>query len=112
MTPAEMKVRIAQVMHRNDLSAQMVNFLNDATERINRKFGVALVLPADDQPLPAPDTLYLYAALQSGYEFTNNGENAVFASQRFEQECRAQFMTGNGSGTDQFAGVTPAVIGA
>lgn len=112
MTPAEMKTRIAQVMHRNDLAAQMDNFMYDANERINRRFGVALVLPADDQPLPAPDMLYLYGALQSGYEFVNNGDNAVFAAQRFDQECRAQFMTGNGSGTDQFAGVTPAIQGA
>jgi hypothetical protein len=109
MTPAQMKTRIAEVMHRNDLTGQMANFMADAMERINRKFGVALVLPADNEPLPAPDLLFLYAGLQAGYEFTNNGENAVFASDRFEQECRGQFLTGNGSATDQFAGVPPVI---
>jgi hypothetical protein len=111
MTSAQMKARIAEVLHRNDLTAQMDNFMADAMERINRKFGVALVLPADDQPLPAPDMLFLYAGLQSAYEFTNNGENAVFASERFAQECRGQFLTGNGSATDQFAGVPPVIVG-
>jgi hypothetical protein len=109
MTPAQMKARIAQVMHRDDLGDQMANFMADATEKINRKFGVALVLPADDKPLPAPDMLYLYAGLQAGFEFANDGDNAVFASDRFAQEAAAQFLTGNGSATDQFGGVAPVI---
>jgi len=110
-TATDIKNRIAQVMHRTDLGTQLDNFLNDALERINRDFGVSLVLPPTGQPLPASDLLFLYAGLQAGYEYTNDGDNAIYAAKRYQEEVSWEGMTNTGKPTDQFAGEPPVIVG-
>jgi len=110
MTLSDLKTRIAEVLHRTDLGPDLGNFVSDATERINRRFGVSLVTPAaDTDPLPAGDLLYLYAACQSGYEFLNDGDNAAAASDRFNNEVMTDRWSNTGATTDQFSGVAPVV---
>jgi hypothetical protein len=112
MTPAELKTRIAQIMHRSDLGPQLDNFVNDANERINRRFGVALTVPADADPLPTgTDQLYLYAAITAAYEFLNNGDNARYYDQKWELEADRQNVLQPGTVTDNFATDLPFMVG-
>ena len=113
MTLADLKARIASVMHRNDMTNNIPNRIADATERINRRFGIALVNPVvDADPLPAPDLLYLYASLVSGYEHLNNGDNARYYAERWELEADREVVLNPGGVTDNYAAEPPAIIGA
>lgn len=113
MTPADLKTRIAQITHRNDLGPQLNNFIADANERINRRFGVALVVPADGDPLPAgTEQLYLFAAVTSAYEFLNNGDNARYYDQKWELEADRQNVLQPGTVTDNYAAEPPFIAGA
>ena len=113
MTPAELKTRVAQTLHRTDLTDQITNFLADAQERINRRLSVALTVPADDVPFPdGTPLLYFYATLQGAYEFLNNGDNARYYAQAWELEADRQNVLSPGTVTDQFAGEPPVIIGA
>jgi hypothetical protein len=112
MTPAELKARIAQIMHRSDLGAQLPNFVNDANERINRRFGTTLTVPADADPLPTgTDQLYLFAALVAGYEFLNNGDNARYYDEKWELEADRQNILQPGTVTDNYATDFPYMVG-
>lgn len=91
-------------MHRTDLGAQLPNFVNDANERINRRFGTALTVPVDTDPLPTgTDQLYLFAALASGYEYLNNGDNAKYYDGKWELEADRQNVLQPGTATDNYA---------
>lgn len=106
MNLGELKTRLASISHRSDLAAQLVNFAADATEQINRRLGLALApLVLDDDTneiLTDWSLLYLYAALTSLYEFTNDGDNGTYYLQRFNEECDRQNITR--------AGTTPLVM--
>ena len=105
-----MILRLAQTAHRNDLSAQMPNFMNDATERINRRLTLALTLDTTqpdstnsvltDQPM-----LYYYAGLQSLYEFVNEGDNAMTANERYEDEISRYNVTSTAIHTPIIMGI-------
>jgi hypothetical protein len=108
MTLDDLKARIAVILHRSDLTAQMDNFISDAQLRIERRFGI--VLPAID-PIPAQtELLFQYAALTSAYEHLNNGENAQYYFDKFELEADRQNVLNPGTITDNFAGTTPAIL--
>jgi hypothetical protein len=110
MTLQEIKNRIASILHRSDLSAQMDNFISDARLKIERRYGVALT--AID-PIPAQtEMLFLYAALQSAYEHLNNGDNATYYHDRFELEADRQNVLNPGSITDNYAAEPPYIAGA
>jgi len=110
MTLQDLKDRIAAILHRSDLTPQMDNFIADAQQRIERRFGI--VLPAID-PIPAgTETLFLTASLQSGYEHLNNGDNAGYYNQRWELEADRQNVLNPGTVTDNYAAEPPAIIGA
>jgi hypothetical protein len=112
MTPAELKTRISQTLHRTDLGPQLDNFVADANERINRRFGVALTVPIDTDPLPeGTDQLYLYAAITAAYEFLNNGDNARYYDQKWELEADRQNILQPGTATDNFATEFPFMVG-
>jgi hypothetical protein len=113
MIYSELKTRLAQIGHRSDLSSQMANFTQDATEKINRRFGLALaplVLDTDtNEVLTNWPLLYLYAALQSLFEFTNNGDNATYFSGLWNLEADRQNITGGSSATDSWNSEPPAI---
>jgi hypothetical protein len=112
MTPADVKTRISQILHRSDLAAQLPNWVNDANERINRRFGIELVVPADDAPLPAGTyQLYLFAGLVSGYEHLNNGDNARYYDGKWELEADRQNVLQPGTVTDNYAADPPFIAG-
>ncbi len=112
MTPADLKTRIAQITHRNDFGVQLDNFVADANLRINRRFGIALVVPADADPLPdGTYQLYLFAALTAAYEHLNNGDNARYYDQKWELEADRQNVLNPGTVTDNYA-AEPPFIGA
>lgn len=109
MTLAQLKTRIADILHRTDLSAQMDNFIDDARLKIERRFGV--VLAAID-PIPAgTENLFIYSALQSAYEHLNNGDNAIYCHERFELEADRQNVLNPGTITDNYATEPPVMIG-
>ena len=112
---SDLSTRIAAILHRTDLAPQMVNFAADATDKINTRFTLSLtapVAPADtntvltDSPL-----LYLYASLESAYEFLNNGENAVYYADKFAALAAEQNITGGKSSTDPYLIDPPQIKG-
>lgn len=113
MNYGELKTRLAQIAHRSDLSSQMENFTQDATEKINRRFGLALAPLVEDSD--ANDViknwplLYLYAALQSLNEFVNNGDNATYFGTLWENEANRQNITGASSATDGWNSEPPQI---
>ena len=110
MLISELKTRIAQVMHRTDLTPQMGNFVADAYERVNRRFGTSFAVGADTDALPAPDLLFLWPALQSANEFIRNGDDAVWAGQQFVNEANQQNITGGDSTVNPYPEGEPPVI--
>ena len=118
MNYGQLKARIASTMHRSELlTTQVPNFVADATVRINNRLGLGLApLVADDDTNPVlTDSylLYLYAGLQAGYEFLNNGDNAEYYGRRFEATADIVNVTGNDASTDPYlaAGVPPFILG-
>lgn len=124
MNYGELKTRVAQVLHRTDLTVNMVDFMHDATERINARFGTAfadLVADTDTNAvLEAPSTaplqptassLYLFGMLESAYLFLNDGENQATYGQRFDAAANQVSMAGKIPELDPYtvAGVPPAI---
>lgn len=101
MTYLELITQLAQIAHRGDLSAQMYNFVQAATEQINRRLTLELVpLVADadtNDILTKWPLLYQYAGMAALYEFTNDGDNVTFYLQRFWDECDSQNITAPGT---------------
>ena len=112
MTPQELYAKIATTLHRSDLTTTIPLFVQDANERINRRFGTALTVPADTAPLPTGcDLLYFYAAMQGAYEYLNNGDNARYYAQSWELEADRQNVLQPGTVTDNFALEPPYIKG-
>jgi hypothetical protein len=108
MTLQDLKDRIAAILHRSDLSAQMDNFIGDAQFKIERRYGITLA--AIDPIPPQTESLFLYSALESAYEHLNNGDNAKYYFDKFELEADRQNVLNPGTITDNFAGTTPAIL--
>ena len=98
MIYSELKTMLASLSHRSDLSARMGMYSGNATECINRRFGLALApLVADGDTNPVLTEclfLYIFAAMQALNEDLNNGENAIYYSNRFNQEADNQNING------------------
>jgi hypothetical protein len=110
MTLQELKDKIASILHRTDLTASMDGFIQDAQYKIERRFGI--VLPAID-PIPTgTELLFQLWALQSAYEFLNNGDNATYYHDRAELEADRQNVLQPGTVTDNYAADLPVIIGA
>lgn len=110
MTLQDLKDRIAAILHRTDLTSQMDNFVSDAQFKIERRFGI--VIPAID-PIPTQtELLFLYAGLESAYEFLNNGDNARYYFDKFELEADRQNVLNPGTITDNYAAEPPFIAGA
>lgn len=108
MNIADLKLRIAQIAHRTDLGPQLDNFIADALDRINRRFGVALALPSGTDPLPeGTDLLWLYASLVSCYTFLNNGDNARSYDAAWELEADRQNVLNPGTVLDNYEAAAP-----
>jgi hypothetical protein len=116
MNYTDLVARMASIAHRNDLESQMPNFVADANEKVNRRFNLAMVSPS-----PTVDTnavlslwplLYLYSGLQSLYEHLNNGDNATYYRQAWEQEADRQNVTLYSPETDMWTSIDglPPVI--
>ena len=110
MTLNDLITRVAQTTHRTDLTALVPAWAQDATERINRRFGVTLVMGAATDPLPAPDLIYLFATMQAAYEYLNNGDNAQAYSTKWELECDRQNVLNPGSVLDNYAAAPPYIM--
>jgi len=109
MTLQDMKDRIASILHRKDLTAQMDGFISDAQLRMQRRFGIEF---AAIDPVPArTELMFLYAALSSAYEHLNNGDNAKYYDNKFELEADRQNVLDPGSGTDRYAAEPPYIMG-
>jgi hypothetical protein len=112
MTANELITRVAQIMHRADLGAQLPNWVADATRRINRRFGIELPVPVNGDVLPVgTEDLFLWAALTQGYEHLNNGDNAKYYDQKWELEADRQNVLSPGSVTDNYAAAPPFIAG-
>jgi len=95
----------------------MANFVEDARLKLNRRFGLTLVpLVADTDTNPVLTEfplLYLYAAVQSGFEYLNNGNNAQYIFDKWEIECDRQNILNPYSVTDHYtADAPPAMLTA
>ena len=109
MTYDQLITRLADISHRNDLGAQMANFVADANGTINRRFGVNLVAPSHTVDVPvATEQLYLFAALESLYQYTANLDSAEYYRGQFADHANRQGML-SGLDTDEFACIPPAV---
>jgi len=118
MTFLQFKARLAQIAHRGDLTARMVDFAADATQKINRRFNLELVAPVADtdtnEVLEKYPLLYVYSGLQSLFEYLNNGDNARYYHERFELEADRQNITSPATITDTLTvdGEPPVITGA
>jgi hypothetical protein len=110
MNYGELTTRIAQVMHRGDLTAQMPNFVADATERINRRLELQLAVPVTDgdtnDVLASYPMLYFYAAMVPACEFVSNLDDADYYDQRFELEADRHYVTAGANTTEPLV-ITP-----
>ena len=110
MTFAELQTKIAQTLHRTDMTSVIPQFIDDANERINRRFGVALTVGTD---IPAgTQLLYFYAAMQAANEYLNNGDNARYYAEAWELEGDRQNVLQPGTVTDNYAAEPPFIAGA
>jgi hypothetical protein len=111
MTYLELKNRIAQTTHRTDLTLQMDSFSDDATDKIRSRFSMA----ATALPYLRNDTdtnviltefplLYVYASLKAAFEHLNNGDNAIYMRDMWEEEVSKQNITAKSvsGGTDPY----------
>jgi hypothetical protein len=117
MNYTELIERMASLSHRNDLGSQMPFFVSDANEKINRRFNLGLESPSPTVVTNAVLTtwplLYLYSAMQSLYEHLNNGDNATYYRNAWEQEADRQNITLYSPETDLWTsadGLPPAII--
>jgi hypothetical protein len=114
MTYKELQNRLASISHRADLTASLPDFINDARERINRRFGLSLAPFVNDDDTNAVLTdfplLYLYPALQSLYEHLNNGDNAVYYENRWNTEIASQNINALSASTDKYSTAPPVIV--
>jgi hypothetical protein len=100
MTLDELKTRISEIIHRTDLQVKTQNFIYDAQNKIERRFGITF---ESIDPIPdKTELLFLYASLVSAYEYLNNGDNAIYYSERFELEADRQNVLAPSSITDNY----------
>jgi len=114
MNNLQLQQRLAGIAHRSDLTSQLPLFVADATERINRRFGLELApLVSDNDTNPVLTSfplLYEYSAAQSMFEYLNNGQNAIYYSDRWERECDRQNVLNPYTATDKYTATNPPVI--
>ena len=114
MNYTELEARLAGIAHRTDLTTTIPLFVADATERINRRFGLQLVSPVADTDtndvLTNFPLLYIYAAAQSMFEYLNNGDNAIYYNGLWEVETNRQNISNPNTVTDQYTADNPPVI--
>lgn len=72
--------RVASWLHRSDLSGEIPDFIDQARQRINRRFGTEypqLVNTTDtNASLTEHGDMWLFASLVEGYTFLHNGAAA------------------------------------
>ena len=116
MTYDELIARMAAIAHRTDLTSQMQNFVNDANEKINRRFGLALVSPSPsaqtNDVLTSYPLLYLYGAMNSLYNYLDNQDNSRYYEMKLNQEFDEQNVTSPGTVTDTWTidDIPPAIV--
>ena len=115
MNYADLKTRLSMTCHRVFKDTEYFSFTADATERINRRLNLQLVTPVADadtnEVLTAYPLLYVYAALIAAYEHLNNGDNATYYEQAWQEECAGQNIT-QAASTDPYATEPPVMKGA
>ena len=114
MNNQQLKQRLAGISHRSDLTNQLPLFVQDATERINRRFNLTLPELVSDLDTNAVLTqfplLYVYSASSSMFEYLNNGENAMYYDNKWEVECDRQNVLSPYTATDAYTEDNPPYI--
>lgn len=116
MNYGELKARLAADLHRSDLTVHLPFFVDQARERLERRFGIELAeLLADvdtDEVLTHNPSLYRLAALGEAYRFLNDGENADTFDRLWNVECNRVNVSGLPGYTDPWtdADGNPPVI--
>lgn len=114
MDNLQLKQRLAGISHRSDLTNQLPLFVQDATERINRRFNLTLPNLVSDQDtndvLTQFPLLYVYSASSSMFEYLNNGENAMYYDNKWEVECDRQNVLSPYTATDKYTATNPPVV--
>ena len=76
MNYGELKSQIATWAHRNDFTAVIPSFVEQVTQRLNRRFGITLTPLVNDVDtnliLDNNPTLYLYGCLRQGAIYTHD----------------------------------------
>jgi len=101
MNYLELTQQLTQVSHRSDLQSQMYNFVQSATEKLNRRLNLSLVpLVADtdtNEILTDWPLLYLYASLAALYQYIEEGDNMSTYLQLWDGEVNQQNITAPGT---------------
>jgi hypothetical protein len=91
MNYGEIKTAVKEYSHRNDLDAQIPEFIQRAAEQIGRRFGImpsVLVNDADtNSTLDQHPQLYLYAALREMAIFTADLDATQHYDGLWNKEC-------------------------
>lgn len=97
MTFQELYDKIADKVHRKDMTDRIPKFVDDARTMLNLRLGLVLEPPADpddtsefltDWPL-----LYYYAALGELYEFIEEYETGSYFAGKWEREVDRYYIT-------------------
>lgn len=91
MNYGELKAKLVDYSHRDDLGAQMFRIVDTAKQRINTRFGLALGAMQIDTDtntvLANQDDLYFYGAMRELSLYIKDMEEAVQFDQLFDKEC-------------------------
>jgi hypothetical protein len=106
MNYSELTARMASLLHRSDLTASMVDFVGDATAKVNARWGLQLaplVLPDDtNEVLTDSPLVYLYWAMESAYLHLNDGDNATTYGDLATTMASQQNITAAKTSTDPY----------
>ena len=114
MNYGQLKQRLSATAHRTDLALSLPFFVEDARLKINARYGIKLAAFVNDSDtngvLTNNTLLYLYASLQSLYEFLNDGDNARYYSGLWDIEAANQNINAASSDTDPYTAAPPVIV--
>lgn len=97
MNNGELKVKLEELSHRRDLGGQLQGFINDATKRINRRFGTDyddMLGEGDSNTVLAHyHDLYVYEAMRQLSIHIRDWEEAQQFDALFVAEAQRQNIT-------------------
>lgn len=101
MTFDQLYAKIADKVHRKDMTARLPTFVDAARQMLNGRLSLALVPPTapteTNEILTDWPLLYFYAALAELYEFIEEYETASYFHGKWDREVDRYYVTRAGT---------------